>query len=78
MAQWKSHPLAPEEREQLKLRINARVRATVDLPHVPAGTEGKVLVAAGFNWLRYRVRFDNGEELGHLDGRHLELVGRRR
>ena len=77
MAQWKSHSLAGEAREQLALRVGSRVRALVDLPHVPAGTEGKVLLAAGFQWLRYRVRWDNGEELGHLDGRHLEPLGRR-
>ena len=30
----------------------------------------------GFNWQRYRVLFDNGGELGDLDHRHLEPVGR--
>ena len=52
-----------------------RCRPTVDLPGVPAGTTGKVILANGFNWLRYRVRFDNGAELGDLDGRHLEPIG---
>jgi hypothetical protein len=43
---------------------------------VPVGTPGKVILANGFNWLRYRVRFENGVELGDLDGRHLEPTGR--
>jgi hypothetical protein len=42
----------------------------------PAGTEGKVILANGFNWQRYRVLFDNGAELGDLDHRHLEPIGR--
>jgi hypothetical protein len=50
--------------------------AKVDLPDVPAGTKGKVILANGFNWLRYRVRFENGAEVGDLDGRHLEPTGR--
>jgi hypothetical protein len=58
--------------DQLALRVRDRVRAAVDLPGVPAGTEGKVIVANGFNWLRYWVLFDNGVELGELDGRQLE------
>ena len=72
MAQWKTHDLAGDERPQLVLQQQDRCRAIVDLPGVPAGTEGKVLVADGFNWLRYRVLFDNGVELAHLDGRHIE------
>ena len=43
---------------------------------VPAGTPGKVILANGFNWQRYRVLFDNGGELGDLDHRHLEPTGR--
>jgi hypothetical protein len=33
-------------------------------------------LANGFNWLRYRVLFSNGHELGDLDHRHLAPVGR--
>ena len=40
------------------------------------GTEGKVILANGFNWQRYRVLFDNGAELGDLDQRHIEPAGR--
>ena len=46
--------------------------AAVDLPGVPQGTLGKVFVAYGISWPRYRVRFDNGVELGLLDRSHLE------
>jgi hypothetical protein len=30
----------------------------------------------GFNWLRYRVLFTNGAEIGDLDHRHLTPIGR--
>jgi hypothetical protein len=33
-------------------------------------------LANGFNWLRYRVLFTNGAEIGDLDHRHLEPTGR--
>lgn len=43
---------------------------------MPTGTEGRVILANGFNWQRYRVLFDNGGEFGDLDHRHLEPIGR--
>jgi hypothetical protein len=43
---------------------------------VAAGTEGKVILANGFNWLRYRVRFANGIEVGDLDQRNIEPTGK--
>ena len=49
---------------------------TVDLDGVTAGTEGKVILSNGFNWLRYRVLFSNGIEIGDLDHRHLAPIGR--
>ncbi|MEY4229292.1 MAG: hypothetical protein RLZZ362_141 [Actinomycetota bacterium] len=74
---WKPHALAKPHATQLELRMGDRVRATVDLPDgVPAGTEGKVYLANGFNWLRYRVLFDNGVEIGDLDARNIEPAGR--
>ena len=36
--------------------------------------QGKVLLANGMNWRRYRVLFENGQELGHLDDRHIEQI----
>lgn len=52
----------------------SRVRATVDLQGVPAGTEGTVVMVVGIDWQRCRVRFDNGVEKGMLDGRQLQAV----
>jgi hypothetical protein len=55
----------------IELKRHEKVRANVDLPGVPAGTPGKVLVVSGLSWVRYRVLFENGVEHGLLDGRHL-------
>ena len=55
-----------------RLREGQKVKAAVDLPGVPAGTPGRVFVAYGIIWPRYRVRFENGAELGLLDGARLE------
>lgn len=76
MPTWKPHALAKPHGDQLDLRLRDTVVATVDLPDVPSGTEGRVLLANGFNWLRYRVQFANGVELGDLDGRHIAPTGR--
>ncbi len=48
-----------------------RVLAAEDLPGVPEGTPGRVVMVTGLSWIRYRVRFDNGVELNLLDGRYL-------
>jgi hypothetical protein len=55
----------------IELKRHEKVRANIDLPGVPAGTPGKVLVVSGVSWMRYRVLFENGVEHGLLDGRHL-------
>lgn len=73
---WKPHSLAKPHEGQLDLRPGDRVKATHDLPGVAEGTEGTVMLANGFNWQRYRVRFPDGSELGDLDHRHLAPVGR--
>ena len=75
---WKPHALAKPHEGQLDLRTGDRVKATVDLPGIAEGTEGKVMLANGFNWQRYRVRFHDGTELGDLDHRHLAPIGARR
>ena len=49
-----------------------RVTAAQDLPGVPEGTPGRVVMGTGLSWIRYRVRFDNGLELNLLDGRYLK------
>ena len=76
MPTWKAHALAKPHPDQLDLDRGDAVRATMDLPGVPSGTSGKVILANGFNWLRYRVRFETGAELGDLDGRQIEPIGR--
>jgi hypothetical protein len=73
---WKPHKLASPHEGQLTLRMGDRVRATEELHGVPVGTEGKVILANGFSWQRYRVLFDNGVELGDLDHRNIEPIGR--
>jgi hypothetical protein len=49
-----------------QLRKGDKVVATTDLRAVPEGTAGKVIVVNGFTWIRYWVRFDNGEVLGSI------------
>ena len=61
---WKPHSLAKPHDGQLDLRTGDKVRTIIDLPGVAEGTEGKVMLANGFNWQRYRVRFPDGTELG--------------
>jgi hypothetical protein len=41
------------------------------LPGVPQGTTGRVYLVDGFAWTRYRVLFDNGVDVGSLDGSSL-------
>lgn len=50
---------------------NEKVKALDDLPGVPQGTQGRVELVAGFTWTRYRVAFDNGVDLGTIDGSKL-------
>jgi hypothetical protein len=76
MPTWKAHALATPQPDQLDVDRGDSVKAIVELPGVTIGTPGKVILANGFNWLRYRVRFENGVELADLDGRHIEATGR--
>ena len=76
MTIWKPHALATPHKGQINLKIGDRVEALDGIDAVPAGTQGKVILANGFNWLRYRVLFANGQEIGDLDHRHLQPVGR--
>jgi hypothetical protein len=73
---WKPHALANPHKNQISLRIGDQVIAKDGIETVAVGTAGKVILANGFNWQRYRVQFVNGQELGDLDHRHLEPVGR--
>ena len=76
MSFWKPHALAKPHAGQINLRIGDRVLAIADLDGVASGTEGKVILANGFSWLRYRVLFVNGVELGDLDHRTIAPTGR--
>ncbi|MBA2608570.1 MAG: hypothetical protein H0U92_06505 [Actinobacteria bacterium] len=71
MREYAPHKYATEDRTDLLLKVHDKVKAITDLPGVPTGTKGKVFLANGLNWRRYRVRFGNGMELGHLDSRHI-------
>lgn len=57
-------------------REGERVVAARDLPGVPTGTPGRVIMRSGITWLRYRVDFDNGVSHNLLDGRDLAPAGR--
>src|SRR5262245_30475291 len=66
------------------LGLTERVVRTTDLPGIPEGTTGKVIVVEGLTWIRYWVRFDNGVVRGSLNRKVLarpsewtELVRRR-
>lgn len=53
------------------LRKGAKVVAREALRDVPEGTKGKVILIAGFSWVRYWVRFENGVSLGTVDRKFL-------
>ena len=76
MEYWKPHALATPHADQLELKMGDKVRTIVELHGVPEGTDGKVILANGFNWQRYRVLFSNGIEVGDLDKRQIEPIGR--
>ena len=76
MDSWKPHKLATPHANQIDMKIGDKVRTTVEVHGVPVGTEGKVILANGFSWLRYRILFENSAEVGDLDHRNLEPIGR--
>lgn len=55
---------------------NQRVKAAIDMPGVPAGTNGRIKLVNGFRWTRYWVSFDNGVEIGSVCDDDLEFVDR--
>lgn len=76
MTYWKPHALATPHADQLSMRIGDRVESIAEIHGVPLGTQGKVILANGFNWQRYRVLFANGVEVGDLDHRTIRPSGR--
>ena len=66
---YRSTPMAKNSNTDSPAPLRRRkfVHAAVDLPGVPAGTRGRVITVVGIRWVRYRVDFDNGVEIGTLD-----------
>lgn len=48
------------------LRKGEKVVAASSMPGIPEGTRGKVFMVAGFEWIRYQVRFENGKVRGSV------------
>ncbi|HMK10866.1 MAG TPA: hypothetical protein VK461_04765 [Acidimicrobiales bacterium] len=71
MPSWTPHKLANPLTGQIALKRGAKVEAIVDLPDVPTGTKGKVMLVNGFQRFRYWVHFENGVDLGQLDGEQI-------
>jgi hypothetical protein len=76
--------MARKEGKGEYLALKERVVTTTDLPGIPEGTAGKVIVVEGLTWIRYWVRFENGVVRGSLNRKVLarpsewtELVRRR-
>lgn len=76
--------MAKKESTSELLKPKERVVATSDMPGIPEGTTGKVILPEGLTWIRYWVRFDNGVVRGTIDrsklarpGEWAELVRRR-
>ena len=77
MTFWKPHALAKPHDGQLDLRTRRQGAGDASTcPASPRAPTGKVILANGFNWQRYRVLFTDGTELGDLDHRHIEPIGR--
>ena len=54
-----------------RFRRGETVKTLDPLPGVPEGTKGRVYLVDGFAWTRYRVLFENGVDVGSLDGKSL-------
>ena len=57
-----------------QLNKKERVKATTDLRGVPEGSEGRVILSVGLDWVRYWVHWDNGIEMGSIHRDHLVRV----
>ena len=53
------------------LKVKEKVVAARAMPGIPEGTRGKVVMVAGFEWIRYWVRFENGIARGSIDRKKL-------
>jgi hypothetical protein len=52
-------------------RRKDKVVASTAMPGIPEGTLGRVTMVAGFDWVRYWVRFENGVVRGSLNRSNL-------
>ena len=64
---------ADEARDIVK---NDVVELIEDLPGIPAGTLGKVMMVTGFTWVRFNVLFTNGVNTGQIDRAKLRLLAK--
>lgn len=62
---------ADEARDIVK---NDVVELIEDLPGIPAGTLGKVMMVTGFTWVRFNVLFTNNVNIGQIDRAKLRLL----
>lgn len=76
--------MAKKESTDPVLKPKERIVVTSDMPGIPEGTTGRVILPEGLTWIRYWVRFDNGVVRGTIDrsklarpGEWAELVRRR-
>ena len=67
-----SSPTTTSELQANPYKRGTKVRLVDDIPGHPSGSEGRVALANGFTWIRYWVRFSDGESVGHID--HNSLV----
>lgn len=65
-----------KRRDSNLLQRNDHVVAAEALRNIPVGTRGKVLLANGFTWKRYWVKFDNGVDMGSISREQLTLVNK--
>ena len=57
-------------------RKNEKVLTTRELPGVPEGSKGKVRLVNGLNtWVRYWVKFENGDFVGQISQNDLVRLG---
>jgi hypothetical protein len=71
---FRSVPSSPSTTAELQAdpyKRGTKVRLIDDIPGHPSGSAGKVAVANGFAWVRYWVRFADGDTVGHIDHNHL-------
>lgn len=67
--------MARKESTDPVLKPKERVVAAADMPGIPEGTPGRVILPEGLTWIRYWVRFDNGVVRGTINRSNLARPG---